>query len=219
MPRRGAVGEGYDRLVAVRVASLGDTARLLGEYHRVDRLVLRVAQDDFLAAAAQAKVNVVGAVVRVVVGDETQVAVACDEGQRRQYGLIELGRVVRELQAGHRDREGGAVVNLQPIAAIFWPGHPLVDGERLDATKILRGVGGAGGGDVECPWASAVGGAPDREVVRLWAKANGVLYFQAVIARPPKRYVLAIGIEGESGVQAGLLLRVIAPHDEVRLRG
>ena len=219
LPRRGAVGEGDDRIVAVRVASLGDTARLLSEYHRVDRLVLCVAQDDFLAAAAQAKADVVGAVVRVVIGDETQVAVACDEGERRQYGLVELGRVVRELQAGHRGREDGAVVNLQPIAAIFGPGHPLVDGERLDAAQILRGVGGAGGGGVECPWASAVGGAPDREVVRLRAKANGVLYFQAVIARPPKRDVLAIGIEGESGVQAGLLLRVIAPHDEVRLRG
>ena len=75
----------------------------------------------------------------------------------------------------------------------------------------------AGGGGAERPRAKAVGFAADREIVGLRAKADGVLDFQSLVARPPKGDVLAVGIECEAGVQPGRLLLIIAPDNKVAL--
>src|ERR1043166_2198832 len=116
-----------------------------------------------------------GSLVRIAVGEETQVAVARNEAEG---GNLMARRpapgLVTEIEAAEADWERVAVVKLDKIVGerCLLQGQPLVDAEPRWGTSGGGDIGGAEGGNGQPP--GPIRQPSDRQIRDLWAVSDGV---------------------------------------------
>ena len=99
-----------DQCVApTRTAALSDIGALRAVIDHVDRAEVRVRKNDDSDVGIQFEVHVVGALARITVRDEREIAAAGDETQRRNRAQRRRARGIGKKATAKRDRQRAGI--------------------------------------------------------------------------------------------------------------